>query len=94
MLMQPHTAEWYDRLAALQPGYYHPWRSRLGAWNGEDVDLLKSYTVGGHGDTPPRKIASYKEAWPTLERILAEHGDPDEVAVRHSLSLWKAIVPG
>ena len=39
MPLQPHTPEWYDRLATLQPGYYYPWRSRLGAWNGEDAYL-------------------------------------------------------
>jgi SAM-dependent methyltransferase len=39
MRLQPHTPEWYDRLATLQAGYYYPWRSRLGAWNGEDAYL-------------------------------------------------------
>ena len=39
MPLQPHTPEWYDRLATLQPGYYYPWRSRLGPWNGEDAYL-------------------------------------------------------
>ena len=33
------TAEWYDRLATLQQGYYYPWRSRLDAWHGEDAYL-------------------------------------------------------
>ena len=37
MPLQPHTPEWYDRLATLQPGYYYPWRSRPAAWNGEDA---------------------------------------------------------
>jgi SAM-dependent methyltransferase len=39
MPVQPHTSAWYDRLALLQPGYYYPWRSRLGAGNGEDAYL-------------------------------------------------------
>lgn len=30
-------AEWYDRLATMQQGYYYPWRSRLGGWNGEEI---------------------------------------------------------
>ena len=33
-LLRQSTA-WYDRLATLQKGYYYPWRSRLGPWNGE-----------------------------------------------------------
>src|SRR5689334_12869975 len=36
MPLQPQTAEWYDRLTTLQEGYYYPWRSQLGDWNGED----------------------------------------------------------
>jgi SAM-dependent methyltransferase len=35
----PQTAEWYDRLATLQAGYYYPWRSQLGTCNGEDEYL-------------------------------------------------------
>lgn len=37
MRLQPHTAEWYDRLATHQQGYYYPWHSQFGAWHGEDV---------------------------------------------------------
>lgn len=39
MSLRPHSAEWYDRLYTLQPGYYYPWRSRLAAGNGEDAYL-------------------------------------------------------
>ncbi len=39
MCLQPGSAEWYDRLATLQTGYYYPWRSQLGAWHGEDAYL-------------------------------------------------------
>ena len=35
--LEPHTKEWYDRLARLQAGYHFPWRSTLGADNGEDA---------------------------------------------------------
>jgi SAM-dependent methyltransferase len=36
--LKPFTdAEWYDRLATLQEGYFYPWRSILPAWHGEDV---------------------------------------------------------
>lgn len=61
MTLAPHSPAWYDRLATMQQGYWYPWRSTLGKWNGEDeylmlvgehlgpaVDLLD---VGcGHGD--------------------------------------------
>jgi SAM-dependent methyltransferase len=33
------SLEWYDQLPTLQEGYYYPWRSQLGAWNGEDEYL-------------------------------------------------------
>lgn len=39
MHLKPHSAAWYDWLATLQEGYFYPWRSRLGAWNGEDEYL-------------------------------------------------------
>lgn len=39
MHLKQHTAGWYDRLATLQEGYYYPWRSRVGSWNGEDAYL-------------------------------------------------------
>jgi len=35
MHLKPHSAAWYDRLATLQEGYFYPWRSQLGTWNGE-----------------------------------------------------------
>ncbi len=39
MRLPGQTAEWYDRLATIQEGYYYPWRSRLDAWHGEDAYL-------------------------------------------------------
>jgi SAM-dependent methyltransferase len=39
MRLTPHETAWYDRLATLQEGYFYPWHSRLGAWNGEDLYL-------------------------------------------------------
>jgi SAM-dependent methyltransferase len=39
MALSPHSPAWYDRLATLQAGYWYPWRSQLGAWNGEDEYL-------------------------------------------------------
>jgi SAM-dependent methyltransferase len=33
------TPAWYDRLSALQDGYYYPWRSELPAMHGEDAYL-------------------------------------------------------
>jgi SAM-dependent methyltransferase len=36
MRLEPHSAAWYDWLATVQEGYFYPWRSRLGRWNGED----------------------------------------------------------
>ena len=37
MRVQPQTPAWFDRLATLQEGYRYPWRSTIGAGNGEDV---------------------------------------------------------
>lgn len=39
MCLAPQTAAWFDRLATLQEGYYYPWHSQLGPWNGEDAYL-------------------------------------------------------
>jgi SAM-dependent methyltransferase len=39
MPLPRQSTEWYDRLPALQEGYYYPWRSRLGEWNGEEEYL-------------------------------------------------------
>jgi ubiquinone/menaquinone biosynthesis C-methylase UbiE len=39
MPLPRQSLAWYDRLATLQEGYYYPWRSQLGAWNGEDEYL-------------------------------------------------------
>lgn len=36
MRLTPHSAAWYERLATLQEGYFYPWRSQLGTWNGEN----------------------------------------------------------
>jgi SAM-dependent methyltransferase len=61
LTIQPHSPEWYDRLATLQDGYYYPWKSQIASNNGEiaflelvrqhmtaDMDLLD---VGcGHGE--------------------------------------------
>jgi SAM-dependent methyltransferase len=35
--LKPHSKEWYERLAALQSGYFYPWRSRVEAGNGEEA---------------------------------------------------------
>ena len=32
-----HAAEWFARLATLQPGYYYPWRPNLAPRHGEDT---------------------------------------------------------
>ncbi len=49
MTLVPHSPAWYDRLAALQEGYYYPWRSILPAWHGEDVfgSLLAAHLQPG-----------------------------------------------
>ncbi|MGI8550333.1 MAG: class I SAM-dependent methyltransferase [Dehalococcoidia bacterium] len=39
MPLRPQTPPWFDRLATLQQGYSYPWRSRIGAGNGEDAYL-------------------------------------------------------
>lgn len=61
MTLSPHSPAWYDRLATMQTGYWYPWGSKLGKWNGEDeflalvdehlgleVDVLDAGC--GHGD--------------------------------------------
>lgn len=61
MGLEAHTAEWYDRLATLQTGYYYPWRSQLERWHGEDTYLAMVHeylhadadvldAACGHGD--------------------------------------------
>ena len=37
--IQPHSPDWYDRLATLQEGYYYPWKSQVAPLNGEDAYL-------------------------------------------------------
>jgi SAM-dependent methyltransferase len=56
MRLQPMTAEWFDRLATLQKGYYYPWRSQLGAWHGEDayLDLVRQHL---HADADVLDVA-------------------------------------
>ncbi len=39
MSFKSQTKPWYDRLPTLQEGYYYPWHSRLGIWNGESEFL-------------------------------------------------------
>jgi SAM-dependent methyltransferase len=61
MTLQPHSPEWYDRLATLQDGYHFPWNSQVAPLNGETafLDLVRKHLtpnadlldVGcGHGD--------------------------------------------
>lgn len=62
-MIQPHSAEWYDRLSILQEGYFYPWQSALSPLNGEDEYLQMVHElispemvvldVGcGHGEVP------------------------------------------
>lgn len=39
MVPEPHSPQWYDRLARIQEGYHYPWRSRLDPGNGEAAFL-------------------------------------------------------
>lgn len=61
MTFQPHSPEWYDRLATLQDGYYYPWKSQIASSNGETafLELIRQHLnpktdvldVGcGHGE--------------------------------------------
>ncbi len=34
-MMTPHSNTWYDTLSEFQHGYYYPWNSHLGPYNGE-----------------------------------------------------------
>lgn len=38
-MLSPHTNSWYERLATQQEGYFYPWHSSLGEFNGEDAYL-------------------------------------------------------
>ena len=42
----------------------------------------------------PDEVPSFDEVRSILERIFAEHGGPDGVAICYSRFLWKAMVPG
>ena len=41
MTVKPHSPAWYDRLSTMQEGYWYPWGSKLGKWNGEDEYLTQ-----------------------------------------------------
>lgn len=38
------------------------------------------------------EVPSFSEVRPILERVFAEHGDADGVAIRHRRYLWKAVL--
>ncbi len=59
--LTPHSNAWYDRLSGMQQGYFYPWKSGVGDFNGEEayMDLVRRYLsadkdvldIGcGHGD--------------------------------------------
>lgn len=62
-MIQPHSDDWYDRLAQMQEGYFYPWQSMVSPFNGEDIylQMVQELTspekvlldVGcGHGEVP------------------------------------------
>lgn len=66
MRLQPHSNEWYDRLATIQDGYYYPWAAQLAPWNGEDnyLELVHQHlrpeldvldVACGHGEVALRQ---------------------------------------
>jgi SAM-dependent methyltransferase len=75
LTIQPHSPEWYDRLATLQDGYFYPWKSQIASNNGETdyLELVRQHLtretdlldVGcGHGEVA-------LELAPDCHRILA-----------------------
>jgi hypothetical protein len=42
----------------------------------------------------PDEVPTFAEVRPILERIFAEHGEPEGVAIRYRRYWWKANVPG
>jgi SAM-dependent methyltransferase len=42
----------------------------------------------------PNEVPTFEDVRPQLERIFAEYGGPEALAVPHSRFLWKARVPG
>lgn len=64
-----HSNSWYDNLARVQHGYYYPWKSKVGARNGEDafIEIVREHLtpetrvleVGcGHGELALRLAPS------------------------------------
>jgi SAM-dependent methyltransferase len=55
-----------------------------------DPEQLYAWLAWGY---TPDEVPSLPEVRPVLERVFAEHGDADGVAIRHRRYLWKAVVP-
>lgn len=72
-------------------------RLSLHSWWGFDVpetfpdpEQLYAWLAWGYLSD---EVPSFTEVRPALERVFAEHGDAEGVAIRHRRYLWKAIVP-
>lgn len=72
--MNPHSNDWYDRLAKINKEYSYPWKSEILDFNGEDtfLQVLKEYAttkmialdVGcGHGELTLQNAGYFKEVY-------------------------------
>jgi SAM-dependent methyltransferase len=99
----PEALQWKD---APDPHWARPAiEQRLAAgglslhsWWSFDVpevfpDPEQLYTWLAWGCTPD-EVPPFEEIRPILERVFAEHGDTEGVAIRYRRYLWKAVVPG
>ena len=79
MTLQPHSPDWYDRLATMQDGYYYPWKSQIASGNGEEAFLallqnrispeMDVLDVGcGHGEVA-RSLAPFCRQIVAYERV-------------------------
>lgn len=96
MRLQPHSIEWYDRLATMQEGYYYPWQSQLARWSGEDnyLDLVHQHlhpdldvldVACGHGEVA-LSIAPHCRSVLGYDRIASWIGRAQQTAQQQGLT--------
>lgn len=96
MRLQPHSNEWYDRLATIQDGYYYPWAAQLAPWNGEDnyLELVHQHlrpeldvldVACGHGEVA-LSIAPHCRSVLGYDRIAPWIGRAQQTAQQQALT--------
>jgi SAM-dependent methyltransferase len=56
-----------------------------------DPEQLYAWRTWG---STPDEVPPFQEVRPILERVFAEHGTAEGVAIRHRRYVWKAVAPG